>query len=318
MKNSRSVERPRVTATLLCLAWASIAWACDGGSPPLDAGAQSDAGAPLPASELFGPCQQDGQCPGEGAVCRRASEGWPGGYCTVPCEDRTPCDYRGVYHHCATRSGETQAYCERRCLNGIDCGREGYSCEGELPPSGGVCIAVCSSDAQCGAGTTCNRFSGQCVTTPPVGAVTGEGCARAEDCQSGRCVGELDAAGVPSGWVGGYCVGNCVLPPGYNTSEFFSGSELPSGSCAGDAVCLPNESYARGDLGTCYDQCRSADDCRAGYTCLQRIQLSQDRASFYENGLCVPADCARTPCPSGYECVTVSGANGPQNVCAPR
>src|SRR5690606_5864553 len=110
------------------------------------------AGPPLMPSELFGPCQEDWQCPGEGAICRRATDGWPGGYCTVPCEDRTPCDFNGVYHHCVTRAGETQSYCERRCLNGIDCGRTAYTCAGELPPSGGLCIGVCASDDECGAG----------------------------------------------------------------------------------------------------------------------------------------------------------------------
>ncbi len=301
----------------LCLAAALVAWGCDGSSPGTDATVQQpDAGSMLAMSELFGACEQDWQCPGEGATCRRATDGWPGGYCTVPCEDRTPCDYRGVYHHCATRAGETQAYCERRCLNGIDCGREAYTCAGELPPSGGVCIGVCSTDAHCGDGTRCNVYSGQCVSTAPTGAVTGETCAAPEDCQSGQCIPEVNDAGVPTGWVGGYCTGNCILPPGFNSSEFFSGDALPQGTCAGDAVCLPAEGNARGDLGTCYDQCMGPGDCRPGYTCLQRIPL-QMGASVYSNGLCVPDDCARTPCPSGYQCVTVQESSGPRNVCAP-
>src|SRR5690606_33578722 len=86
------------------LLFACGASAC-GDTPNLDAG-PPDAGPPLMPSELFGPCQEDWQCPGEGAICRRATDGWPGGYCTVPCEDRTPCDFNGVYHHCVTRAGE--------------------------------------------------------------------------------------------------------------------------------------------------------------------------------------------------------------------
>lgn len=308
-----------LSAATVLLFWGSVAWGCDSAPSDPDAFvALPDGGPPLAPSELFGPCVEDWQCPGEGAICRRATDGWPGGYCTRPCEDRTPCDHRGVYHHCATREGATQAYCERRCLNGIDCGRSGYTCAGELPPSGGVCIAVCSSDEQCGGGTVCNRYSGACVESPPTGAVTGEPCAEADDCQSGQCVAEVNAAGVPTGWVGGYCVGNCILPAGYNTSEFFSGDALPQGTCAGDAVCLPAEGYARGDLGTCYDQCQSAGDCRPGYTCLMEIALTGGGFSSYENGLCIPADCARTPCPGGYDCVTVNTASGPRNVCAPQ
>lgn len=302
----------------LCLATALVAWGCDGTNPSTDANVpRPDAGPMLTMSELFGPCVEDWQCPGAGAICRRAADGYPGGYCTLPCEDRTPCDYRGVYHHCATRTGETQAYCERRCLNGIDCGRSGYTCQGELPPSGGVCIAVCSDDAQCGAGATCDRYTGQCVTgAPSTGAMTGEACARPEDCRSGQCVAEVSADGVPTGWVGGYCVGNCILPPGFNSSEFFSGEALPQGTCPGDAVCLPAAGNARGDLGTCYDQCMGPGDCRPGYTCLQQIRLMSGSSS-YTNGLCVPDDCARTPCPGGYVCVTVQSDNGPRNVCAP-
>lgn len=298
---------------------ASFATACDG-TPVADAGMEPDAGPPLMPSELFGPCVEDWQCPGVGAVCRTDADGWPGGYCTVPCEDRTPCDYRGVYHHCATREGETQAYCERRCLNGIDCGREVYTCAGELPPSGGVCVGVCSTDDHCGAGTVCNTFSGQCVPegTAPTGSVTGEACGQPEDCQSGQCIQELTEDGVPTGWIGGYCVGNCILPSGYNTSSFFSGDALPQGTCAGDAVCIPaGGAMSRGDLGTCYDQCTGDGDCRPGYGCLQQIQLGGGGSANYSNGLCVPEDCGSAGCPTGYDCVTVMGANGPRNVCAP-
>ena len=44
-----------------------------------------DAGPALEMSETFGPCQEDWQCPGDGAVCRRGAAGWPEGFCTVPC-----------------------------------------------------------------------------------------------------------------------------------------------------------------------------------------------------------------------------------------
>lgn len=307
-------NRPSLLALALALA------ACDGAPPEEDAQIQlPDAGPTLLPSQLFGPCEVDSQCPGEGAVCRTAADGWPGGYCTVPCEDRTPCDHRGVYHHCATREGETQAYCERRCLNGIDCGRDAYTCAGELPPSGGVCIGLCSSDEQCGAGTVCNLYSGACTAESlPGGAVTGEPCIEGTDCRSGQCVGEVTAMGAPTGWIGGYCIASCMIPSGYNTSTFFAGDALPRGTCAGDAVCIPAEGYAEGDLGTCYDQCLSDDDCRAGYTCLRDIALTGGGASSYSNGLCVPDDCGRVGCPSGYTCVTVMGANGARNVCARR
>ena len=293
--------------------------ACDGGTPELDAGPESDAGLPLEPSTLFGPCREDWQCPGEGAVCRPPSDGYPDGFCTVPCEDRTPCDVDGVYHHCATRQGEEQSFCERRCLNGIDCRREGYSCTGELPPSGGICVASCTDDAQCGFGLVCDPYTTQRTDAPAEGSVTGEGCADAEGCRSGSCVPEVNEMGAPTGWVGGYCVGSCVLPSGFNNNDFFAGDALPAGSCEGEAVCIPaGDGQSRGDLGRCYASCAGDGDCREGYTCLQEFQLASGGTSSYSNGICVPGNCQMDGCPSGYSCVTVTGSDGnPRAVCAP-
>lgn len=291
--------------------------ACDGGGGGSDAGS-SDAAIVEP-SELFGPCETDAECPGEGAVCRPATEGYPGGYCTVPCQDRTPCDVFGVYHHCVTREGEDQSYCEQRCLNGLDCGRDAYTCAGELPPSGGVCIGVCSSDEDCGGGTVCDPYTAVCSTmATETGAITGEPCNAPEDCRSGQCVQEENASGQPTGWVQGYCVSNCILPVGYNNSTFFMGDAFPNGGCPGDAICLPADfsKTAQSDLGRCYDQCTADSDCRPGFGCLQDIQLAGGGTSSYSNGLCVPGDCRTGGCPDGYSCQTVTDTSGnASNVC---
>lgn len=290
---------------------------CDGGGGT-DAGAD-DAGPGLEPSELFGPCEDDSQCPGEGAICRTAADGYPGGYCTVPCEDRTPCDVFGVYHHCARREGEEQSFCEQRCLNGLDCGRDAYTCAGELPPSGGACIGVCSSDEDCGGGFVCDPYTAVCSTSvTEVGAITGEPCADSDDCRSGQCFVDENAAGQPTGWAEGYCVSNCILPPGYNNNDFFAGDAFPNGGCPGDAICLPADfsQTAQRDLGRCYDQCVTDGDCRTGYACLKDIQLASGGTSSYSNGLCVPGDCRMTGCPTGYTCQTVTTTSGTtRNVC---
>ncbi|HJL18751.1 MAG TPA: hypothetical protein RMH99_24025 [Sandaracinaceae bacterium LLY-WYZ-13_1] len=292
--------------------------ACDGDPPAMDAGPGEDAGPPLEPSRLFGPCLEDWQCPGEDAVCRTPTDGWPEGYCTRPCEDRTPCDVDGVYHHCAQREGEEQSYCERRCLNGIDCGRDGYSCAGELPPSGGACLPVCSDDEQCG-NLVCDRYTGQCAEAAGEGAVTGEGCAESEDCRSEQCIAELNESGVPTGWVGGYCVGNCVLPSGFNNNDFYAGDELPPGTCPGEAICIPaGNGQSRGDLGRCYHGCEADADCRDGYSCLREFNLASGGVASYPNGICVPGSCASDGCPTGYECVNVTGSDGmTRAVCSP-
>jgi len=322
-------SRPRTLARLLAGLLGSALAGCalagglvgcddDGGSD----GGVGDAGPGVEPSALFGACQQDSQCPGEGAICRTAAEGFPGGYCTVPCMDRTPCDDGFVYNHCLRRGDVEQSYCELRCLNGIDCGRDGWTCLNQFEDDSGACIPVCGSDEQCGDGAQCNPFTGECTTepVPDIGAVTGETCANDDACRSGACITEVDDAGQPSGWVGGYCISNCILPPGYNTNSFFEGDALPSGSCPGDTVCLPRtfRAASRGDLGACYDQCTGDGDCRQGYTCLQEFRVGMGSAS-YSNGVCVPGNCMEDGCPTGYGCVVLNeGTMDARAVCAPQ
>ena len=262
---------------------------CDGGGGDTPDAAMStpDAGPVRAPSTLFGPCEVDAQCPGEGAVCRTAAEsGLPGGSCTVPCEDRTPCDAFGVYHHCVRRPGASQSYCERRCLNGIDCGREAYTCQPppEGAPEGGICFGVCSSDEHCGSGTVCDVASGRCETSLPTsGGVTGDTCASPTDCRSGFCISEAN------GWPGGQCTGPCILPPGYNSTRFFTGDALPQGECPADQICLAVlGGLARGDYGACMIACTSPADCRTGYTCRNQFEGGAG-VSTYSNGVCWPA-----------------------------
>ncbi|MDQ3031401.1 MAG: hypothetical protein M3Y87_03220 [Myxococcota bacterium] len=302
------------TVSLLGLA------ACGDGNVAPDAGPTDDAYV-LQASRLFGSCVEDSQCPGEGAVCRRDDDGYPRGYCTIPCDDRTPCDLFGSYHHCVQRTGETRRYCEQRCLNGIDCGRPGYTCAGELPPSGGLCLGVCSSDAHCSAGHVCEPYSGQCYpegSVPTAGALTGEPCGSGAACLSGLCIEEVDDDGAPTGYLGGTCVSNCILPSGYNTSTFFGGTMLPRGDCVGNAVCFPTSSLSEGDLGVCQQACAGDGDCRPGLQCASSFNTSSGRPASFDNGVCLPIDCSRAACPSGSRCVGVPRADGSvSNICAP-
>ena len=275
----------------------------DDPKPPTQAPAEADAGLdtgedppdveeevgppPLQRSTLFGPCVEDSQCPGEGAVCRTSSEtGEPGGVCTVPCVDRTPCDFNNVYHHCLSREGEAQRFCERRCLNGLDCGRSAYTCQQppEGAPEGGVCFGLCATDEQCGDGSRCEPFSGRCTAGEPstTGAVTGAPCASNEACRSNFCVSETD------GWPGGSCISGCILPAGYNNTSFFAGDALPAGDCPGQALCLPLlGSFSRGDFGACVLACDANTDCRTGYICRKSFEGSGGVSNF-NNGVCWP------------------------------
>lgn len=310
---------PLGLAALLAITSPLALVACDETGGDGDAGVETDAFV-LPPSRLFGSCAEDTQCPGEGAVCRRDVAGYPKGYCTLPCDDRTPCDVFGSYHHCVQRDGESRRYCEQRCLNGIDCGRAGYTCAGELPPSGGLCIGVCSSDAHCSDGHVCEPYSGRCYPegmVPTGGALTGEACGSDDACRSGICIEQI-SNGQPTGYLGGTCVSNCILPTGYNSSTFFGGTLLPRGDCVGEAICFPTTSLSEGDLGVCQQACRSAADCRPGLQCASSFNTSSGTPASFDNGVCMPIDCSRTACPSGSTCARVPRADGSfSNVCAP-
>lgn len=245
-------------------------------------------------STLFGECTVDEECPGEGAVCMTEADGFPMGYCTIPCEDRTVCfetltaDLE-VHNHCIDRDGDGVKMCERACSNGLDCGRNDYTCVGEVPPTGlGVCNPVCSPGG-CG-DAICNRDSGECVTEEPTGAGVGEPCTSNDACRSGTCNEEDPDTGA---WAGGYCLGNCILPSGYNGNSFYDGdgdgvtdTELPQGGCSDGAVCFPNGTLDAGDFGVCVDGCRNDGDCRTGYGC--RLQF-QDGGPTFQLGFCAPA-----------------------------
>jgi len=294
----------------------------DAGPPEMDAG--HDAGPP-PMSTLFGPCTIDEQCPGgEGAFCRKPEEGWPMGYCTLPCEDRGPCDDGVRYNHCLEQSDGSGMFCEQRCENGVDCERDGYTCVGEFSGGTGMCVGVCSTDEQCGEGAECNPWNGECVAegeVPTDGSETGGPCDGDDGCRSGNCIQGYDM-GTPTGWTDGYCIGNCILPVGYNTNTFYrmgdGSEELPQAGCPDTDVCYPGYgSYTRGDIGVCLQECSTDADCRAmaGYTCRKEFPLASGGTSTYTNGVCFPINCRDTPCPDGMTCRSIPTSRGTLYVC---
>lgn len=284
----------------------------------VDAG--QDSGTPIEPM-LFGPCNSAADCPGEGAICRANTNGWPGGFCTLPCTppDRTPCFDGNIYHHCATQTDGSGSFCERRCQNGFDCQREAYTCVnvGGFDQTGGACIGICSSDEQCGGDAECNVWSGACTTdAPETGGIAGDACAGTSECRSGRCIAEMNGAN-PTGWVGGYCYGFCILPTGYTSSSLYFGDALPQGSCPSGDVCFPqNFAFAaEADPGICFHGCDSNADCREGYQCTLSWQLGGGRTATYTHGFCQPIDCSTAACPSGYTCRTVTTSQGTSYVC---
>lgn len=282
-----------------------------------------DAGPALEMSETFGPCQEDWQCPGDGAVCRRGAAGWPEGFCTVPCVDRLGCDFLGTYHYCIEAEDGSGSFCERKCVNGVDCERPGYTCIAGNAEGNLICIGLCSAELSCGAGAECNPDSADCVaegSLPADAARVGDPCEGDDACLSGRCI-EARSGTSPTGWNGGYCHGFCILPQGYNTNSFFGPeNRLPQGTCPDGNVCYPAAgSLTRGDLGVCFDGCETDDDCRRdeGYSCLKDFGTASGDVRSLEYGVCVPVDCGETECPAGYVCTRIRTTSGTRDVCEP-
>lgn len=297
----------RLSPLALVIASLSVLAACgdDDDVVPMDAAPPVDAW--VPTAELFDPCQADTDCVGEGAVCKRDADGYPQGMCTVACTDRTPCDRFGSYHHCVIPAGEESGFCEPRCLNGLDCGRLGYTCRGGNDPTGGLCFGVCTADDQCSTGLECDLPTGKCIepgTAPTTGAAIGAACTTDSGCRSGICREESGANDEPTGWVGGTCIGNCVLPAGYNNTNIWPEQDLPSGTCGASAVCYLTESLAELDLGVCLPRCGNDEDCRDGYRCRRIFQLGSGPRVF-DTAFCAPVQCPDEPCPTGYSCMPV-------------
>ncbi len=300
---------------------------------PADSGVMDSGPPDAGPSMLFGPCTVDSQCPGDNAVCWQPVDGWAGGYCTVPCVDRRPCDDGVVYHDCLPDpQGGSQMFCERKCLNGVDCMRSNYTCAGTgvSPSTGettaGDCVGLCASDSDCGSGSKCNVEANTCVASDATitGSKNGGSCAANSDCQSGNCIPATNAQttpATPTGFNGGYCTGDCILPNGYNSNSLYSGDTLPQGTCPDHEVCFPNSSLTGGDLGTCWAACTSDADCRQdeGYSCLNSFTLTSGTPKTFTNGFCVPIDCsAGASCPTGYTCVTMTDSTGATSgVCTP-
>ncbi len=304
--------RALATSLLLFSCTCALASACDAGPISTVDAAMVDA-PPLPLSRLLGRCESDAQCPGNGSFCRTAAEdGYPGGQCTAPCTDRTECDTGMFYGFCATLTGDTQSTCITYCRNGSDC-RPGYSCQVvttlSTGASAGYCFPVCGTDAECGGGAQCDPYTGRCVPqgmVPTTGGDTGDPCTTDAACRGNNCVNDSGT----NGYLDGYCISLCRIPSGYNSSDFYSGDTLPSGTCGGsNSVCIPYGSqYGENDLGICLEACSSAADCRPGFECTQTVS-----GRTFTNGWCDPIDCVASgagSCPAGTTCHTGTDSQG--------
>lgn len=299
--------------------------ACDSRPVVAMEDAGTDTARVLEASTLYGPCEQDSQCPGVGAKCLK--DGFPGGYCSVACEDRTPCavqvlDGNGNViaqngNHCAPLDGDaTNKFCLQRCLGGNDCRNltgdpsvpEGYVCLNATDDEGnnGFCQGHCWDDAHCAFGETCDVPSGICVAAgaePRVGLNNGERCSMGSQCKGEMCLGGgsgrmgicASFCALPGGW-GEYAgrYGYCAEPD-LNTGRCVDEERmLPRGGSCGDAETCVFIGQTRvpgaGATGGCFKGCDSTAECASGLTCSKTLAfISETFTQRYSNGVCVSA-----------------------------
>ncbi len=293
--------------------------------------AAADTPPARPASDIYGPCRSTMEC-AAGLTCRTEAEsGLSGGECNRTCMTDDDCVLQPsdgsapVDGWCQPSVNGGPRLCARVCTNGIDCERSGYSCRtfnsGQLNQVR-ACVGICTAES-CVDGNVCDLDANRCRprNAPATGRTLGQSCLpstragvmapEAMRCRSDLCNPDWspDSRGnrFYTGWNGGYCQSRCILPAGYNSSNFWGEMMLPQANCPQGGLCLAfSGSLARGDIGVCLKSCNSNADCRAseGYFCQKTVQLSASNTRRYSNGYCIPVNCANTatPCPTGLTC----------------
>lgn len=243
-------------------------------------------------------CSADREC-GEGGVCFGALGTLLRGECRKTCATDTDC--REGYE-CAKLTGaemgggfQLPSTCQPRlsttplpadtvgkactAMNSIAvCGQNG-TCPA------GACTGPCTTDIDCGAGAKCELLPsygtlGSCVET----------CAQDTDCHqftgAGGDVGCVEAVcrakvfPLQAGVVGNACTedAQCGESGTCATSVGLPAREAPGGYCSlqgcsetsqcGGGACIGSAFASR-----CYKTCTGDGDCRAGYTCQERMTI---------------------------------------------
>jgi hypothetical protein len=192
---------------------------------------------PVGTAQIGEACDSERLC-APGLDCWGADReplGAPGGVCTVFC-DSAPCPEGSSCVEVGAASGSTRA-----CVIGCPHGSEDASkCRGRRElgcNKDGVCLPVCSSDAQCPS-RFCDRETGLCSDAPSTGSLPPASCGAETECR-GECVSGAGDLGV--------CTERCVLgAPSACTGE---GAEVLT------CVDLLGTGADIGDIGYCARSC---------------------------------------------------------------
>ncbi|MHB8873286.1 MAG: hypothetical protein ACYC8T_06335, partial [Myxococcaceae bacterium] len=219
------------------------------------------------------------------------------GLCGATCSGQRACAYAAAGTSCGTVSCSLpdSPLLSKVCNGAGACLDTQLSC-GAFACLSGACATSCTTDAQCRTNAFCS--GAVCVARKPLG----EGCARAEECDSRLCIEGVccsSACGGACDTCAGASVGLCApIGPG----------GTPSTACAAGQGCGPGAS--------CPVSCSAQAPCLAGYycdtgvcrqkktttsACLADAECSSGSCS---NGVCCASDCRNQPCRS---CSTAGG-----------
>lgn len=266
----------------------------------------------------FGECwptNTEGEAPG--AACAADANGMGGKECL------------GLNGQCLDPSSGIDfpevGYCISQCDFAGDC-IDGAHCTENLfniP----VCLQDCATDADCGAGLTCQDANGdsvnECMPTPVSAdgdGVPGDACTdTATDC-AGGALGQCFPADINGDgdvdFADGYCTVRCDNDPSVCVDgSHCAANGLCVDECAADADCRTgyacqdidgdsvNECWPTADgQGTPGDACDFVADCSGGAdgTCLPE-DIDGDGNPDFTDGYCT-IDCSVTACPTGSSC----------------
>jgi hypothetical protein len=243
-----------------------------------------------------------------GSSCERLDDCSPNGTCLDASRSLGGLDFPGGY--C------TEVGCD---VKGRECMGEHTVCEPLRPELGTTSDApLCLTSCEVGAEPEADRLGAH---------GHGQNCREGYRChynggegaQSGVCVGGVYTP-VTKNNVGQTCVSDsdCYSPYGYGTCLLYSATSAriraPRGTCAildcaapglPDDICgAGNECIPfSGDLTFCIHNCASADDCAAGYAC---VDEDDDPSSAK---ICFPACAKVADCRSGERCQLAQGAD---------